>query len=60
MSIFFRKKFSRFFRVFTEVFHSGKDPDPLNVIVDQVNKVDMCIADSLDVHDWFPMFKKAL
>jgi hypothetical protein len=60
VSILLRKKLSRFFRVFTEVFHSGKDSDPLNIIVDQVNKVDVCIADCLDVRGWFQMFKKAL
>jgi hypothetical protein len=59
VSILFRKKLSSFFGVFTEVFHSVKDSDPLNIIVNQVNKVDVCIADGLDVHGWFQMFKKA-
>lgn len=39
-----------FFRVFAELFHGGKNSDPLNIIVDQVNKFDMRIANSLDIH----------
>jgi hypothetical protein len=50
VSILFRKKLSMFFRVFAELFHGGKNSDPLNIIVDQVNKVDMRIANSLDIH----------